>query len=57
MFRIVHNDFFRSSCCCGYILKLACGPETRETENIFSDIFIMFFFLPYLNRDDLFALR
>lgn len=45
------------SCCCVNVSKLACGPETRETQNIFSGIFIMFIFLSYLNGDVLFALR
>lgn len=39
------------------IFKLACGPETRETKPILSDIFIVFIFLPYLNGVVPFALR
>lgn len=45
------------SCCCVNVSKLACGPETRETQNIFSSIFVMFISLPYLNGDVLFAPR
>lgn len=39
------------------VFKLACGPETRETNPILSDILMMFIFLPYLNGDVPFALR